>query len=273
MTTGEDFLRTFHARLPAVTGDTFGQGRTADGRSSYELLRDRVSGSRRVLELGCGDGVLLEALAEDDGRDGACLAGVDLSPEALALAAARPALAGTTLVECRAQQLPFRDGSFDACVAHMALMLMDEMEAVAAEAARVLAPGGTFACVVGGGAGGGEAYALFLDLLRPLVHAMPASARVPALGDRRTRTPGGFAQILGPAGFASFGWETVALDLAGPVERVWEVVSSVYDVATLDASVLAELRRTFLSESRKITPEGAPTPCVLHLQLATARRQ
>lgn len=55
----EAFLRAFHAERPAVTAHAFADGRGPDGRSSYEILRDRVAGARRVLDPGCGDGVLL----------------------------------------------------------------------------------------------------------------------------------------------------------------------------------------------------------------------
>ncbi|MGW4079156.1 class I SAM-dependent methyltransferase [Streptomyces asiaticus] len=143
----EAFLQAFHAERPAVTAEAFGRGRAPDGRSSYELLCDRVAGSSRVLDLGCGD------------------------------------------------------GSFDACVSHMALMLMGEIEQVAAEVARVLCPGGVLACVVGGGAVGGESYERFLGLLRRTIEEVPAARRIPALGDRRTRSRDGLDEVLGPAGF------------------------------------------------------------------------
>jgi ubiquinone/menaquinone biosynthesis C-methylase UbiE len=81
----------------------------------------RSGGRKGVLDLGCGDGLLLEFLAREGGR---LLAGVDLSPYSLALARRRPALTGARLEEGRAQELPFADDSFDACVSHMALMLM-----------------------------------------------------------------------------------------------------------------------------------------------------
>jgi hypothetical protein len=47
----ERFLKAFHAEHPAVTGDALAGGRGPDGRSSYELLSDRVVGHRRVLDL------------------------------------------------------------------------------------------------------------------------------------------------------------------------------------------------------------------------------
>ncbi|MET8246107.1 class I SAM-dependent methyltransferase [Streptomyces sp. NPDC005202] len=47
-----------------------------------------MAGSRRVLDLGCGDGLRLDLLARTEGRR---LAGVDLSGESPALARRRPA--------------------------------------------------------------------------------------------------------------------------------------------------------------------------------------
>ncbi|MFJ7149516.1 class I SAM-dependent methyltransferase [Streptomyces sp. NPDC100445] len=183
--TQEDFLRAFHAERPAVTTEVFAAARAAGARTGYEALRDRVTGRRRVLDLGCGDGLLLELLAGAPGRE---LAGADLSHRSLSLARRRPALSGTALVEARAQRLPFRTGAFDACVSHMALMLMADLDQVLAELSRVLAPGALLTCAIGAG-GGGTAYELFTELLHPAVDGAPADRRMPALGDRRARDP------------------------------------------------------------------------------------
>ncbi|KAB2589179.1 class I SAM-dependent methyltransferase [Streptomyces arboris] len=263
----ESFLRTFHAERPAVTADAFGGARAADGRSSYEILCDRVTGTRRVLDLGCGDGLLLEVLARTEGRR---LAGVDLSPEAVALARRRPGLGGATVLESRAQNLPFADDSFDACVSHMALMLMGEVEQVIAEVVRVLSPGSTLACVIGGGAVGGEAYDLFLGLLRTAIKDAPAAQRVPALGDRRTRSREGLDGLLGPAGFTPVDWETVAIDLSGSREQVWAALAGVYDVGPLDPGAVASLREEFFERVEGLAMPDGLVPCGMKVHVVTA---
>jgi len=264
----EAFLQAFHAEYPAVTAEAFSRGHAPDGRSSYEILCDQVAGSMRVLDLGCGDGLLLEFLARGPGRQ---LAGVDLSSHSLSLARRRLALSGAKLEEGRAQELPFADDSFDACVSHMALMLMSEIEQVAAEVARVLSPGGVLACVVGGGAVGGEAYERFLTLLRRTIEETPASQRIPALGDKRTRSREGLDEVLGPVGFAAVDWETVPIDLSGPVELVWATVSSLYGLAPLDRAAVERLRKTFFAGVRDLTTSDGHVPCAFKIRLATAR--
>lgn len=267
-TTQEAFLRDFHSRHPAVTVRTLGSGRAPDGRSSYEVLAAEVAGRARVLDLGCGDGPLLEILA----RGGAGRAtGLDLSPEALALARRRPAPAGERVVEGRAQQLPFADGSFDAVVSHMALMLMGDVEQVAAELSRVLVPGGVLACALGGGAMGGEAYELFLTLLRAAIGEVPPEQRIPALGDRRTRTREGLDAVLAPAGFAPVDWQPVPMDLSGPAEQVWSAVSGVYDLGPLAPPTLTRLRESFLTASTALTAPDGHLPCGFTINIATTR--
>lgn len=268
----EEFLRTFHAAHPAVTTQAMAHGRAEDGRSGYQILRDRVSGCGRVLDLGCGDGLLLELLAEREGGAPRELAGLDLSAEELALARRRPGVGRADLRVGRAQQLPFQEGWFDGCVSHMALMLMGEAERVATELARVLEPGGTLAAVLGGGAAGGEACELFLRLAKPLFLAAPEEQRIPRLGDRRLRTCEGFDAVFRPAGFGPVEWETVRIDLTGPPEQVWRTVAAYYDVGPLDASVMADLRARFEAESAALALPDGRIPCGMRMHVATAVR-
>ena len=92
---------------------------------------------RRVLDVGCGTGVLAAALAE---RARAKVWGVEPSDEMRVVARARlPASAG--LRAGNAEALPFRDGWFDSVVLSLVVHLVDRRLAFA-EAERVLAPGG-----------------------------------------------------------------------------------------------------------------------------------
>lgn len=271
ITRQEAFLRRFHAERPGVTGEALVRGAGPDGRSSYAMLGDLVRGAGAVLDLGCGDGVLLELLAREAGAPaGRVLAGVDLSAEALAAARGRAGVpAGAALVQGRGQRLPFADGVFDACVSHLVLMLVDDVERVAAEVARVLAPGGVLACVVGGGAvpGGDDAYGRFQPLLRAAVEVLPAGRRVPRLGDPRTRTREGLDGLLRAAGFGPVVRETVPLRLDGTAEEVWGAVSGLYDLAPLSGPDTAALRAAFLAEVAPLAGPDGRVPCALRLHL------
>jgi ubiquinone/menaquinone biosynthesis C-methylase UbiE len=90
---------------------------------------------RRVLDAGCGTGVVAAALAER-----AHVTGVDPEPEMLAVARRRlpPEV---ELLRASAEELPFADASFDAAVLRLVVHLLDRPRALA-ELRRVLAPGG-----------------------------------------------------------------------------------------------------------------------------------
>jgi SAM-dependent methyltransferase len=88
---------------------------------------------RRVLEVGCGEGVVIEYLA---GRlPGARLDGVELDAGALARAQAR--CPGTSLVRGDAYRLPFRPGSYDLVVCLEVLEHLAEPDRALRELRRV----------------------------------------------------------------------------------------------------------------------------------------
>jgi ubiquinone/menaquinone biosynthesis C-methylase UbiE len=96
--------------------------------------------SRRVLDLGSGDGLLTTNLA----TMGAFAVGLDIDRAALRVAATRGNAPGDAAryVEGRIEQLPFRDATFDVVVAVTVLCLVPDRPTVVREAARVLRPGG-----------------------------------------------------------------------------------------------------------------------------------
>jgi SAM-dependent methyltransferase len=112
----------------------------------------RLDPQATVLDLGCGDGRTLAALAAATGRLGApgqrrpLWAGADANAPSLAAARERN-LPDTALLQADLARLPLADGSFDYGVMHAVLTTLDTpgaRQAVLAEAARVLAVGLSF---------------------------------------------------------------------------------------------------------------------------------
>jgi trans-aconitate methyltransferase len=95
----------------------------------------------RILDLGCGDGVLTHELV----TAGAVVTGIDASPEMIAAARARGldahVIAGQDLAENQA---------YDAVFSNAALHWMTQPERVAANVFRALRPGGRFVAEFGG---------------------------------------------------------------------------------------------------------------------------
>ncbi len=110
-----DHLVAFHRTFPDVTGEALGAFRTDDGATSYELaarrLRAIAPNARRILDVGCGDGRLLELLdrtyhGENLGRK-----------------------------------------NYDAIVAHLSLTIMSRLGDALARVAAALGSGGVFLAI------------------------------------------------------------------------------------------------------------------------------
>jgi SAM-dependent methyltransferase len=95
----------------------------------------------RILDLGCGDGLLTAQIA----ASGAAVIGIDASPEMVAAARAR----GIDARIGDARALPF-EREFDAVFSNAALHWIRDPDAVLAGVARALAPGGRFVAEFGG---------------------------------------------------------------------------------------------------------------------------
>jgi 2-polyprenyl-6-hydroxyphenyl methylase/3-demethylubiquinone-9 3-methyltransferase len=99
-------------------------------------------GKLRVLDVGCGGGLLSEPLA----RLGCTLTGIDRSLPTLDAARAHARANGLDIdyLHGSAESLPFEPGKFDVVVCCDVLEHVDDVEAVVSEIARVLKPGGVF---------------------------------------------------------------------------------------------------------------------------------
>jgi SAM-dependent methyltransferase len=93
----------------------------------------------RVLDVGCGTGVVARQVASRLGTDGA-IAGVDVSANMLGVAKARGARERATVDwrEANAQQLPFPESSFDLVLCQFALMFFIDKASALAEMRRVV---------------------------------------------------------------------------------------------------------------------------------------
>ncbi|HEU0037482.1 MAG TPA: class I SAM-dependent methyltransferase [Kofleriaceae bacterium] len=247
----EAFLLRFHARAPGITSRVLARS------GSYERIAERVASSAtRVLDLGCGDGALVRAL-----RSRGCDAfGIDLSADELALAPRGICVRG------RAQRMPFASAAFDSVVSHFAFMLLDDVEDVVAELARVLVPGGRFVAVLGGGPTAqrpGEPEDAFH---RALEIARPYLARAVRLGDPRAKSESGWNALFDRWREISFERDELVLD--GSIEDVWQFLAASYEFDAI-RDVDREQIRLRLAEH---IGEGGRAMCRAVIWIATAIR-
>jgi SAM-dependent methyltransferase len=101
-----------------------------------------MSGRARVLELGSGSNALLDSVGPPGSV--ACDLSIDMLQQ-------RKTIARTAAVVGAGEQLPFRDGTFDGMYSINVIEHVADVEAVFAEGARVLRPGGVLAAVTPNG--------------------------------------------------------------------------------------------------------------------------
>jgi SAM-dependent methyltransferase len=109
------------------------------GQPVLDLLQARPG--ERILDLGCGDGALMERL----GAQGVAVVGVDSSAEMLEAARAR----GLDVRRADARSLPF-DGEFDAVFSNAVLHWIADQDPVLRSVHRALRPHGRFVGEFGG---------------------------------------------------------------------------------------------------------------------------
>jgi SAM-dependent methyltransferase len=124
-----------------------------------------VRPGQRVLDVGCGTGVLTCAVADRVGPNGYV---VGLDPNAQMLAVANRKSQSITWQLGRAEALPFDDFSFDVVVSQFALMFVESQSVTIAEMLRVLRPGGRLAVAVWDSLDQVPGYLALAELLREL---------------------------------------------------------------------------------------------------------
>jgi ubiquinone/menaquinone biosynthesis C-methylase UbiE len=189
--------------------DSYDRGRLG---SWHRLVAERTAAlavaarkqPRRILDVGCGTGMLLVRLVQL-APDVERLAGIDPSPRMVALCrAALPSSAAAVIERAPAEELPFESDSFDLVVSTMSFDHWRDQRTGLTECARVLSPDGRL-------------------VLADLFAAWLAPTFLVGKGDR-ARTIRRATALLEVAGLAPLTWERI-YDL-GPFPLVRAVVAA-----------------------------------------------
>ena len=119
-------------------------GRYSPGLARAMCAAADVRPGQRALDVGCGTGALVAALAEVVGAEN--VAGIDPSEPFVAATQAR--VPGARIVVGSAESLPFADGEFDATLSQLVVNFLTDPEQGMGEMSRVTRAGGVVAgCV------------------------------------------------------------------------------------------------------------------------------
>jgi len=134
-------------------------GRWSVGLAEPFLDFAAIPQGQRVLDVGCGTGVITLALA----TRGCAAVGTDASEAYLDGARRLRSHEAVAYEQADARNLPYPTASFDACVSTLAIDVVPDPEKVVAEMRRITRPGGIVACGTFDFWGGTSAMQLVLD--------------------------------------------------------------------------------------------------------------
>ena len=177
----------------------------------------------RVLDVGCGTGLIARLAAERVGPAGAVTA-IDLSPDMIEVARATPAPAAPPIEwhAGDAVSLPFPDGAYDVVLCQMALMFMENRAAAVAEMRRVLKPGGRVVVSTPG-----PMQPVFAALERAIVEHIGADLGMFVRAVFSMHDPDTVAALLREAGLQKVTGSVsrVRLRLPSPSDFLWQYIS------------------------------------------------
>lgn len=174
MTTSSDAANTGQVSASAAeTYEDFFVPALFDQWPDQVLVAVGLRPGDRVLDVGCGTGVLARAAARALQGTGS-VAGLDCNEGMLAVA--RRSHHEIAWTHGPAEHLPFADNTFDRVVSQFALMFFDDPAAGIEEMARVARPGGTVAVATWADASESPGYAAMIGLLQRLFGDAAADA-------------------------------------------------------------------------------------------------
>ncbi len=237
-------IREVHRETPGCASRALQAARDPRGRSSYQALAEQVPpDAGTILDVGCGDGVMLSLLCR---QDHARVLGIDLSWQELARARSRFGAAARTAV-ADAGCLPIRSDVLDAAVCHMTLMLLADLPGFLTRLSQSLRPSGTFAAVVQSSHGQGMARigpaaaecgtAVRSWWQRRIGPAPDTQAGAILAGQDSLNT------LFARAGFTTPVVEPLTVSLRATPDRIWaDYLANLYLIRTLTRAAADELR-------------------------------
>ena len=185
MVTRDRDVQAFHDRSPDYETGYRGQLHAEIVTRSLDLALSHYPSPDRILDVGCGTGLLLRDLARRL-PGAASLVGIDAAAGMIEQARAGASDPRLRFEQGSAERLPFPDGAFDLVISTTSFDHWADQRAGLAECHRVLAPGGFF---------------VLTDLCSNwLLPTLVGSRR------ERARTPLRATRLLAAAGFRSVIW-------------------------------------------------------------------
>lgn len=264
---GAEYLQRWHSRHPGATTASIGALSDGLGRNSYDQLA-RALGvqDEPVLDLACGDGYLLELVR----RDHDCL-GVDWNKAELS-GASRRLGSPAPIARADAADLPIATRSLGAVLCHYALMLLQPLEEVLAELARILRPGGLLAAVLPRASPdeSPNPMAVFRAAWKQVTESHPVT--IPPIEDERVFQAEGLRELLVNARFTSVMVQPISASKAMTVDELTELFLLTYTPDLLPPAGRADLTRILERELDRLKDRNGKVLIVLHSDLVTARR-
>jgi len=215
-----------------VSGDAYDRFMGRYSRQLAPLFADFAGVDRgtRVLDVGCGPGVLSRELVARVGSEN--VAAID--PSQSFVAAARERLPGADVREATAEELPFPDGEFDAALSQLVVAFMQDAVAGVGEMRRVTRQGGVVAAAMWDFSGG-------MEMLRTLhTAALAVAPEHPAVqGPRRYGSEAELRELFERAGVRDV--EAAPLDVESTYEDFDELWSAVLESAGPIGEIVRDL--------------------------------